>query len=598
MARFVVALSAPPGARDGRSPGELVARMGAAPIAITELPEPPFRSLAPPRPGASAPFALGRITGDGACAHIGPHTAVAGDGRLLISVGEVTLTNRRELLPLAPVPADISDGALLTCLYGQLGPAAFAAARGMFALAITDGDTLALARDAVGARTIFYARHADAWLAASRLHPLCRVVDRRLDLAAVRAFLTYAYVPGEATLLAGVRELLPGTCLTLTPDGAASSHRYWEPHEHLTESDPAAHTAALRAALERVTAEQLPAGPVGVFLSGGIDSSAITALAARLHPGPVRTYAISFGAGLPSELGYSSLVAAHCRTDHQILTFNGQQIADHLAEAVALLDSPVGDPLTVPNLLLARAAAADGLRVVLNGEGGDPVLGGPKNLPMLFAELHHPDADPVRRARLYLRAYRKCHDDLPHLLTPAALAALRAAPPLEQSLVPYFSDTHMRSYLNKLLHINLRTKGAHHILTKVERLTGSCDLEGRAPLFDRSLIDLCFQIPPRLKLHGTTEKWIFKNAVRDLLPATIVDRPKSGMRVPVQHWLQGPLRSLARDLLLGRRARERDLLRPELIQQWLKGEAAVWPRQGGKLWLVLTLELWLRSFLD
>lgn len=573
MARLLAVLG-------GRDPGDLLTRTGAARL-----------------PGTPPEVALGRLGHPSACADIGPFHAHAA-GRPLISVGEVTLFNRRELLAALaePVPADISDGALLTCLYGQIGPDAFARARGMFALAIADAGTLVLARDAVGARTLFHTRVGDAWLVASRIHPLRRVIDRRLDLAAVQAFLTYAYVPGEATLLAGVHELLPGTALTLHPDGRTTAHRFWEPHERITPI--AHHAAALRASLERATAEMLPDGPVGVFLSGGVDSSAITALAARLHGRAIRTYAISFGAGLPSELAYSSLVASHCRTDHKILTFDGQQIADHLAEAVALLDSPVGDPLTVPNLLLARAAAADGLRVVLNGEGGDPVLGGPKNLPMLFAELHRPDADPLARARLYLRAYRKCHDDLPHLLTPAALAALQETPPLELALVPYFGDTHMRSYLNKLLHINLRTKGAHHILTKVERLTGSCNLEGRAPLFDRAFIDLCFTIPPQLKLHGTTEKWIFKNAVRDLLPPTIVDRPKSGMRVPVQHWLRGPLRSLAHDLLLSRRARERELLRPEIIKQWMNGEAAVWPRQGGKLWLVLTLELWLRSFLD
>lgn len=573
MARFVAVLGS----------AELLARTGAVRLA------------------GHADIHLGARDDASAITSVGPFTTTALDGRPLVAVGEVTLFNRAELLAALdqPVLADSSDGALLTWLYGQVGPDAFRRARGLFALAIADANALVLARDAVGARTIFHTRAGDSWVAASRLHPLRRVVDRTLDLAAVQAFLTYAYVPGDATLLSGVRELLPGTCLTLHPDGRTTAFNFWEPHARLaTTDDPDHHAAALRTTLEQITAEMLPAGPVGVFLSGGIDSSVITALAARLHRGPVRTYAISFGSGLPSELGYSSLVASHCRTDHKILTFGGRQIADHLGEAVALLDSPVGDPLTVPNLLLARAAASDGLRIVLNGEGGDPVLGGPKNLPMLFAELHRGDADPLARARLYLRAYRKCHDDLPQLLTPSALAALTHAEPLEHALVPYFTGTAMRSYLDKLLHINLRTKGAHHILTKVERLTGSCGLEGRAPLFDRAFIDRCFAIPPHLKLRGTTEKWIFKHAVRDLLPSTIVDRPKSGMRVPVQHWLRGPLKDLAHDLLLSRRARERDLLRPELIKRWMKGEGAVWPRQGGKLWLVLTLELWLRRFLD
>lgn len=154
----------------------------------------------------------------------------------------------------------------------------------------------------------------------------------------------------------------------------------------------------------------------------------------------------------------------------------------------------------------------------------------------------------------------------------------------------------MESILNQLLHCNLRTKGAYHILPKVERITSAQGLSGRAPLFDHRVVDAAFAIPPRLKLAGTTEKWVLKRAVADLLPATIVERPKSGMRVPVQQWLSGPLRELAGDVLLGPTSRERGLLRLDTIRTWMRGEGAVQPRQGGKLWLVLTLELWLRSF--
>ena len=154
----------------------------------------------------------------------------------------------------------------------------------------------------------------------------------------------------------------------------------------------------------------------------------------------------------------------------------------------------------------------------------------------------------------------------------------------------------MTGLLNQLLHTNLRTKGAHHILTKVERLTAASGVEGRAPLFDRAVIDYSFRIPANQKLAGTTEKWILKEAVRDLLPATIVDRPKSGMRVPVQQWLTGPLADLGNDLLFGPSARARDLFRADTLRAWLRGDGSLLPRHGGKLWLVLTLELWLRSF--
>jgi asparagine synthase (glutamine-hydrolysing) len=271
-----------------------------------------------------------------------------------------------------------------------------------------------------------------------------------------------------------------------------------------------------------------------------------------------------------------------------VLSVPGTAVAARLAETVALLDSPVGDPLTVPNLMLAEAAAGDGLRVVLNGEGGDPVFGGPKNLPMLIAEMHGGGAD---RAGTYLRSYRKCYEDLPALLTPEVFSALREGPSPARFVAPYLGPDGMSMLLNQLLHCNLRTKGAHHILTKVERLTAACGLSGRAPLFDRAVIDHAFAVPPRLKLAGTVEKWVLKEAVRDLLPGTIVDRPKSGMRVPVQQWLTGPLKSLARETL-SRSA----LFNPALVKSWLRREGALLPRQGGKLWLVLTLALWLRSY--
>ncbi|MEV7525138.1 asparagine synthase-related protein [Streptomyces sp. NPDC091371] len=543
----------------------------------------------------------------------GPFTAL---GRT--AVGEVTLHNRPELLAAlragaaaAPPPPDCSDGELLLHCWALLGEAGVARAEGMFALAVLDGPDLVLIRDHVGARTLYYARAGGAWAASSSLRALRRwpALGTSVNLSAVRSFLTFAYLPGEETLLTGVREVLPGRVLRLALDGRVTETVHWEPREHVADpapADPTGHVLALRALLEQATAARLPvAEPAAVLLSGGIDSSLVTALAAKLHSHPVHTYSISFGDDLPNELGYSGLVASHCHTRHRILNVSGEAVAARLAEAAALLDSPVGDPLTVPNLMLAEAVAADGASVVLNGEGGDPVFGGPKNLPMLVQEMHRTPGAPwdEDRATAYLRSYRKCWTDLPVLLTAPVLDALRDAPRLERHVEPYLlaeaegGGPHaMEHLLNRLLHCNLRTKGAHHILTKVERLTSSQGVEGRSPLFDRSVVDHAFATPPSYKLRGTAEKWILKEAVRDLLPGTVVDRPKSGMRVPVQQWLTGPLRDLGHELLLGRRSRQRGLFRPETIRTWLKGEGALLPRQGGKLWLVLTLELWLRSY--
>ncbi|WP_236788540.1 asparagine synthetase B [Amycolatopsis sp. GM8] len=518
----------------------------------------------------------------------------------LTAVGEITLHNAAQLRARLGAPPECTDGELLLRSYARFGLAGIAAAEGMFALVIAERDELLLIRDHAGGRTLFYARAGNRWAASSSLRALRRwpTLGTGLNLPAVRSFLTFAYLPGEETLLRGVSEVLAGRCVRLRADGSVAEEVFWEPAEELDESlDGDGHAQALREHLEAATVRRLPvAEPVAVLLSGGIDSSLVTALAAKFSDHPVSTYSISFGDDAPNELGYSGLVAAHCGTRHRVLTVAPEAVANRLAGTVALLDSPVGDPLTVPNLLLAEAVAADGHRVVLNGEGGDPVFGGPKNLPMLVFELARDDPSPTARATAYLESYRKCYADLPRLLTTKALAELESAPALERLLEPYLRPDRMSTLLNQLLHTNLRTKGAHHILTKVERLTASAGVEGRAPLFDRQVIDQAFRVPPRHKLTGTVEKWVLKQAVRDLLPATIVDRPKSGMRVPVQRWLRGPLRDLGHDLLLGREARDRGLFRPATIRSWLRGEGAVLPRQGGKLWLVLTLELWLRSY--
>ncbi|WP_216913258.1 asparagine synthetase B family protein [Nocardia noduli] len=520
----------------------------------------------------------------------------------LTAVGAVTLFNAAKLraaLGADAPPPDAPDGELLLRMYARFGNAGIARADGMFVLAVADGPDLVLFRDHVGTRTLFYARAGRSWAASGSIRAVADWPALRtgLHLPAVRSFLTFAYLPGRETLFRDVHEALPGRCLRLRPDGTSVEETYWEPAETTDDRSAAAHALDLRALLEDATVRRLPVGePVGVLLSGGIDSSLVTALAAKNHDQTVRSYSIAFTGTTPNELAYSGLVAAHCHTEHRVLTVPGETVAARLAETVALLDCPVGDPLTVPNLLLAEAAAADGARVVLNGEGGDPVFGGPKNLPMLIFELTRDDPDPTARARAYLDSYRKCHGDLPVLLSPDVLAALTDAPPLTDLLAPTLTAGAMTSLLNQLLHTNLRTKGAHHILTKVERLTAASGLEGRAPLFDRAVIDHAFRVPPRFKLAGATEKWILKEAVRDLLPATIVDRPKSGMRVPVQQWLAGPLRDLGHDLLLGRSARARGLFREDTIRAWLRGDGALLPRQGGKLWLVLSLELWLRAF--
>jgi len=469
---------------------------------------------------------------------------------------------------------------------------------GAFALAwqLPDG-SLTLARDAIGERSLFYLKLKTGVLFASTLVALVasNVIERTLNLPSVATFLAFAYSPGRETLIEGIHELLPGEAAMFKADGAVRS-RFWSlPPEPETWADEESLRIELRRRLETAVSRRLPNDgvPVGATLSGGIDSSLVVALARRLHVGPLHTYSISFGAEHRNELPFSTMVAEHCGANHRIVELSPAVVLRYLDESVALLSDPIGDPLTVPNALLFREAAAE-VGVVFNGEGGDPCFGGPKNLPMLLAELYdHGEDDPRCRERSYLRAHLKCYDDLDLMLQPDVKVAIGDL--LEERLTPYLDDPRWRSFVSKLQAINVMFKGGHHILPKVEAESAPFGVLPRSPLFDRAVVEWSFAIPPQMKLRGSVEKYLLKEAVRDLLPAEIVDRPKSGMLVPVEGWFQGPLKQQARERLLDGLT-PYNLFRREYLERLLDGKLpGLRPRHGAKIWLLVTLESWLRS---
>ena len=473
---------------------------------------------------------------------------------------------------------------------------------GAFSLAWVDADgTLTLARDAVGERTLFYRQTPAGLVFASTIPALLAsgLVPRRLNPVAVATYLCYAYLPGRETLLDGVFELLPGEMVRYKAGQVSRSHSWSLPPTREPALDPATSSRQLRERLEQAVARRLPEGqPVGAFLSGGLDSSLVVALARRLHDGPVRTYSVSFGEDYANELPFSSLVAAHCQTQHQIVELAPAVVMHHLDETIGLLDEPIGDPLTVPNALLFREAAAE-VGAILNGEGGDPCFGGPKNLPMVLAELlgdgTSDGADAVlRRERSYLRAHGKCYDDLPDMLAPDLIAALQDQP-LERALSSHLTDPRWPTFLAKLMALNVTFKGGHHILPKVDALSAPFGVVPRAPLFDRAVVELAVSLPPQLRLRGSVEKFLLKHAVRDLLPSSIVERPKSGMLVPVETWFRGPLLPMARERLLDG-LRPYQLFQRDYLERLLAGRlGGLRPRIGAKIWLLVTLEAWLRT---
>lgn len=527
-----------------------------------------------------------RVAFGGASAYVDETTGV-------VIAGEAILNNAPALQKLFEAPTT-EPLELLIKVYARQGLEGFRAVYGMFAVALWEprANCLTLIRDGVGARTMYYAVTGNAVLFATRLKTLKRTGtnSENISLTALRKYLTFGYVPGAETMFQDVMEVRPGTAIQF-PEKRVFN--YWEPKEgNWSESETLQDYAArLRTLLEQTVAECLPPrAPVGVFLSGGIDSSLITALAARQHSEPVHTFSIHFGKEYPNELEFSDLVAKHCNTKHHVLEISAAQIQASLPETIRALDDPIGDPLTVPNFLLGRLAK-EHADCILNGEGGDPIFGGPKNAPMLLHSFYGNET----REQAYLRAYQKCYEDLEQLLTPAVQSKLKEMEPQEAILAPFFENADMPHYLNKLLHINIRLKGADHILTKVNNLTTANQLFGFSPLFDPRVVDLSLAIPPEYKLQGSIEKAVLKQSAADLLPQVILTRPKSGMLVPVQAWFRRDLKKFASEMLLGRDARIRPYIETSVIKNWLAYRDNLFPRHGVKLWLLLTLEVWLRE---
>jgi asparagine synthase (glutamine-hydrolysing) len=501
-----------------------------------------------------------------------------------IITGEIWLSNRQDLA-LNP---DESDLEIFARLWSKAEFHSLGLLQGMFGLVIYDRqlEQLIILRDPIGGRTVYYTAGKTRWI-APQLHSLNPYRSNQLDPIALRDYLTSSFVPGDRTMWQDVREIRPGTTLKLPGEQLTT---YWQLQERIVEPESLVwHGEKLRSKLEQVMREYLPTAdePVGIFLSGGLDSSCITALAAQLHKAPIHTYSIHFGAECANELEFSSIVASHCQTNHHILEITFAQMWSKLPATMAYLDDPIGDPLTVPNLLVGKLARKD-VSITLNGEGGDPCFGGPKNQPMLIDSLYS-SVTKGDSLQAYLNSFQKCAVDLPQLLKPDIFNQAQQPSIFEADL-----NSEM-SYLNRLMALNIKFKGADQILTKVNNLTQAAKLQGRSPLFDRRIVEMSMAIPPEYKLSGVQEKAVLKQAVADLLPATIINRPKSGMMVPVQLGFRKYWQREARSLLLSRRALISPYINQYLIKEWLNFQGDVWGRYGVKLWLLVSLEIWLQA---
>ena len=502
-----------------------------------------------------------------------------------------------------PSPHDLLPA--LARAYREQGPGFAAELRGAFVLAILDGEQLILIRDVAGARTLFHARIGNRICFAVEPKGIWCLPDfaRHLAPASLARYLAFSFQPGPETMLQGLEEVEPGTWVGYQ-EGQRHSQRYLclehEEEIHPKNSDLQPWIDSFRQTLGLAIRERLPHNrPVAAFLSGGIDSSAVVAELAAQQIGKVHTFAVHFGEKYPSELSFAHMVARQCGTVHEDVLVRPKDFLTRLRQIVWHLDDPIGDPVAMPNFELARRVG-EKFPVVFNGEGGDPCFGGPKNIPMMMNHWYGlPGRRPGFLERWYLASYRRCYEEIPRLLTPELRARFDQTRDLEAVLTPFFAAAEPKLMLHKLTTINMRLKGAHLILPKVERMLGAHGTLPLSPLFDERLMALSYRLPAQLLLHKGVEKIVLKEAYRQALPEQVIARPKSGMRVPVNFWFRGELARYARKILSKKALARTGIFDAERVDQLRRYETEEGRgRYGIRLWMLLTFEIWRRLVIE
>jgi len=491
-------------------------------------------------------------------------------------------------------------------LYERFGADGVARLEGMFGLAVWDDrhGRLVLARDRAGEKPLFWAQVNGELRFASEMQALLAYPDqpRRVNPVAAALYGALGYVPAPHTMLDGISKLAPAHLLVADRKGLAV-RRYWDPAAVAARPSRLDGPATLRDALLRAVERELMSDvPVGVFTSGGLDSSLLAAAAARVMPGEkIHTYSVKFFEPGYDESPHAEAVTHDIRTIHHVVTADDTALERGFDVVTRSLAEPVGDPAILPTFLLAEAAR-EHVKVVLSGEGADELFGGyPTYLGHKAAGLYH--GIPGRGALRWLV------NRLPTSTGKVTLEFLLkqfvagAELPLLERHLTWFGalgpDAHVMAWadgllrgfppgsLNRVLWLDFLTYLPENLLVKVDRGTMLASIEARAPYLDREVMELALAAPSALKVRGFTTKAILKEAARGLVPEAVIRRKKRGLSVPVARWLNAGLRSLA-DRYLAAPRLFRDAPTARLLAEHRAGAR----NNARKLWPILMAELW------
>jgi asparagine synthase (glutamine-hydrolysing) len=519
-----------------------------------------------------------------------------------------------------------TDTESIVHLYEEYGEACVEKLRGMFCFALWDTNKkqLFVARDRLGIKPLYYAQVDGNFAFASELKSLLQLpaIERKLNWRSVNHLFTSLTTPASESIIAGVHKLEPGCTLTLAPGETPRKRQYWDvvfqpDHAHGEEY----FVERLRELLqESVRLHMLADVPLGAFLSGGVDSSSVVATMAGLSPRPIKTFSIGFREREYNEAPYARLVAERFGTEHRELVVE-PDVQDLVQNLAWFLDEPFGDASAIPTYLVSKLAAED-VTVVLSGDGGDELFAGydkylveqkernVRPMPALVRKvvetvagampegargrnfLHHFSLVGVER---YLDASTLFRVDQKRRLFRTEVSELMRDDAWHDALACLNGAN--GDWLSAIQYLDLKQYLPLDILTKVDRTSMAHSIEARVPLLDHKFVEFAATIPPALRLRGRNGKYIFKRAMRGILPDTVLDRPKQGFGVPLGHWFRGELSDFVRELLLSERCRQRGIFDIDYIERLIDLHESGRPLDT-KLWTLLSFELWCRSFLD
>ncbi len=586
-------------------------------------------------------------------------TSPAGHQPMFSSDGRVVMVYNGEIYNFQKLRSELeadgeafvghSDSEVLVKLFARYGPACFERLNGIFAAAFweRDADTLTLVRDPLGVKPLYTAETGSAFAFASEMKALIRsgIVTPRLNPGAVLAHLGYLWSPGSATVVQGVRKVLPGHVMRICRGEVVAEYRYRDIEFHQQAAPADATQAALKVAAavqEAVSRQMVSDVPLGAFLSGGLDSSAVVAFgqqhrrlqgnssADKLQCFSIEVTGGSTAAeGFAEDLPYARRVASHVGVDLHVVQV-GDEMMDRLPEMVYLLDEPTPDPAALNTLLISELARSQGIKVLLSGTGGDDIFTGYRRHFALIQERWWGGwPQPLRQGlsalaallpigtpmgRRVAKAFQYAGEDAQHrlasyflwmsptqalrLLTPEFRAGLDEESlyaPLLQTLTNLGPETEP---LNRMLYLECKHFLADHNLNYTDKMAMAAGVEVRVPLLDLELVRLAGSLPIGMKQRGTVGKWIFKKAMEPYLPHDVIYRPKTGFGVPLRKWLQGVLKPLVDEVLSPRSLSTRGVFEQAAVRELVHADRSGRVDASYTIFGMVCLELWCRQYID